>query len=248
MGNLYIIATPIGNLSDITLRGLEILKSVDLVLAEDTRVTSKLLMRYDIKKDILTYNQHTFRNKNKLNQILELLLKGKNIALVSDAGTPGISDPGNELIDFICSYSSGAGLDFPRDFVARKSRSGQSNVHQIEIIPIPGPSAVSAALSVCGFDVSRYTFIGFFPKKKKTKLIKLLTISNMPFAYFDSPHRLIKNLEYLKAELGDRRVFVGRELTKLHETLYRGKISSVLEELGKSDKRGEVVVVVEMCP
>ncbi len=224
MGKLFIVATPVGNLKDITLRALEVLKDVDLILAEDTRVTKKLLMHYNIDTPILSYHQHSSENR-KL-EILNYLLQGKDIALVTDAGTPGVSDPGNELIDFVNTKSSSI----------------------VQIIPIPGPSAITAALSICGFDISRYIFIGFFPKKKKSKVLNLIAESRMPVIYFDSPYRLIKNLEYLQDELGDREVFVGRELTKLHETIYRGPIGEVIQKLEKDDPRGEAVVIVEKCP
>ncbi len=225
MANLFIVATPIGNLSDITLRALETLKSVDLILAEDKRVATKLLNHYDIKKDILIYNQHTFKNKSKLKQILNTLIQGKNIALVTDAGTPGISDPGNELINYILN-----------NFGSESS---------INMVPVPGPSALTAALSICGFNVSKFVFLGFFPKKKKLRLTRQLEISNLSFIYFDSPHRVIKNLEFLKEQLGDREVFIARELTKLHETHYHGTISRVLEELAAQSLKGEFVVVVK---
>ncbi len=224
MGILYVVATPIGNLSDITLRALEILKSANLILAEDKRVAIKLLDHYDIKKDILIYNQHTFKNKNKLNRILSLLQEGKDVALVSDAGTPGVSDPGNELINYIYNIFG----------------SEQS----ISVIPIPGPSALTATLSVCGFKIPKFIFLGFFPKKKKLKLTRQLEISDLSFVYFDSPHRVVKNLEFLKEQLGDREIFVARELTKLHETHYRGTISRVLEELAAQPLKGEFVIIV----
>jgi 16S rRNA (cytidine1402-2'-O)-methyltransferase len=219
---LYIVSTPIGNLDDISKRALDILKSVDCILCEDTRVTKKLLTKYQITTNLISYRQHSIRNPRKLEKILALLAAGKQLALVTDAGTPGISDPGNELIDYLLSFVD------------------------LEIIPIPGPSAVTAAISVCGFDMSRYTFIGFVPKKKRLKLLNSLKDLAWPFIYFDSPHRLIKNLEFIKKELGDRQVFVGRELTKLHEEHYRGPVTDVLEQLKASNPKGEVVVVVSV--
>lgn len=221
-GKLYIVATPIGNLSDISKRALETLKTVDFILVEDTRVTKKLLQKYKIQKPLLSYNQHTFNNKNKVKAIVARILSGESAALVTDAGTPGISDPGNEFIESLLA---------------------QGNVR---IIPIPGPSALATALSVCGFDVSRFSFIGFMPKKKRNKIITKLLGREEAFVYFDSPHRVIKNLE-LVAELGGnaRRVYVGRELTKMHEAHYRSGISDVIAQLKSSDPRGEVVVVIE---
>jgi 16S rRNA (cytidine1402-2'-O)-methyltransferase len=227
MGTLYIVGTPIGNLDDISKRALETLAKVDLVLAEDTRVTNKLLINFDIKKRIESYHQHSSDEK-KLS-ILKMLMDGVDIALVSDAGTPGLSDPGNELIDFLYSHSGGS-----------------EATDRISIIPIPGPSAATTALSVCGFNVSNYLFLGFWPKKKQSKYINLIQKTSVPFVYFDSPHRVMKNLEKLLQEIGDRRVFVGRELTKMHETHYRGSISEVLSAL-KAEKhlKGEIVIVVE---
>ena len=235
MATLYVVATPIGNLEDISKRALEILQKVDLVLAEDTRVAGKLLSSYGIKTKLESYHQHS--DDNKKFKILSMLMEGKDIALVSDAGTPGTSDPGNELVDFIYANSN----VMPAPASPRGEQAG------IQILPIPGPSAVSTALSVCGFNVSKYMFIGFWPKKKKSKIIKTLQNISVPFVYFDSPHRVIKNLEAILDELGgDKRVFVGRELTKMHETHYRGNISKVISKL-KAEKhlKGEIVVVVE---
>lgn len=221
MSTLYIVATPIGNLDDISKRAIDTLKSVNMIVAEDTRVTSKLLMHFDIKAKVESYHQHS--NDEKKLYILQELLNGKDIALVSDAGTPGISDPGNELVEFIVENSK-----------------------DIAIIPIPGSSAQSAALSVSGFRVSEHIFLGFWPKKKSKKIIDMLRNINMPFVFFDSSYRVVRNLEKIASELGDRRVFVGRELTKMHETHYRGRISDVINEL-KEEKhlKGEIVVVVE---
>ena len=227
MGTLYVVATPIGNLDDISKRALETLSNVDLVLAEDTRVAGKLLAHLSLNKPVESYHQHSSLDTKYL--ILNTLLSGKNVALVSDAGTPGIADPGNELIDFIYQNS---GLPAPQT--------------SIQIIPIPGPSAVNAALSVCGFNVSKYLFLGFWPKKKHSKLIKTIQSVQMPFVFFESPHRIIKTLEKLTSELSGRRVFIGRELTKMHETHYRGNLAKVIDEL-KAEKflKGEIVVVVE---
>ena len=227
-GILYIVATPIGNLEDITLRALKILKEADLILAEDTRVTKKLLIRYDIDKSIMSYHQHSSDEK-KL-QILSELLNGKNIALVSDAGTPGISDPGNELIDFLLEKEP-----------------------SIKIIPIPGASAITTALSVCGFRADKFIFLGFLPKKKKNKLYEWLKESpsassgrTITFAFYESPHRLLKTLGELKDRFGeDKRVLVARELTKLYETLYRGKIDEIIERLSGEKIKGEIVIIVE---
>ncbi len=220
-GTLYIVATPIGNLKDITLRAIEVLHKVDLILAEDTRVTSKLTTRYNIPTPIQSYHQHS-SEKKKLG-ILGRLGRGESVALVTDSGTPGVSDPGNELIDFILEQGE-----------------------RISIIPIPGAAAITAAISVSGFKMSKFLFIGFLPKKKRTKLIELIRQVKLPVVFYESPHRILKTLDFLAEHFGDdRRVFIARELTKLHETLYRGTISEVKKRLEKEKVRGEIVVVVE---
>src|SRR3990170_5175820 len=230
LGTLYIIATPIGNLEDVTLRAIEILKEVDIVLAEDTRVTKKLLDFVFFFKSKLTahhpqlisYHQHSGEEK-KL-EILNYLLQGKNIALVTDAGTPGISDPGNELIDYLLSYKP-----------------------ELKIIPIPGASAITTALSVSGFRADKFVFLGFWPKKKVKRLIELIRLTKMSFVFYESPFRILRTLETLEKAFGsDLRVFVGRELTKMHETVYRGRIRKVKEKLSKEKIKGEMVVVVEL--
>lgn len=225
-GTLYVVATPIGNLEDITLRALRVLKEVDLILAEDTRVTSKILNHYDIKKNILSYHQHSSQER-KL-EILKLLLEGKDLALVTDAGTPGISDPGGELIDFLLSNYS-------------------LNTESLKVVPVPGPSALTAALSVCGFRADKFVFLGFLPKKGREKLIKWLSEGGFTFAFYESPNRILKTLTWLLEVFdGGRRVFVGRELTKVYESIYRGDLKSVIEEIkAVSHLKGEIVVVVE---
>lgn len=221
LGTLYIVATPIGNLKDLTLRAIEILKSVDIILTEDTRVTSKLLNEYEIKTKTVSYHQHSSDDK-KL-QIMSDLLAGKNLALVTDAGTPGISDPGNELIDFILQ-----------------------NNPEIKIIPIPGASALTTALSVSGFNTNKFVFLGFLPKKKRLKLFKWLKEGEVSFAFYESPFRILKTLEVLKENFGDeKRILIARELTKMFETLYRGNIDEVKEKLLEGKIKGEIVVVVE---
>ena len=221
-GKLYIIATPIGNLEDITLRAIRILKEVDLIVAEDTRVTKKLLTHYDIDKHTMSYYQHSSEKKKM--EILSHLINGKSIALVTDAGTPGISDPGNELIDYL--------LEMDKD---------------INIVTIPGVSAITAALSVCGFKTNKFVFIGFLPKKKRSKLFKWLIEGKITFAFYESPKRILKSLDVLEEHVGpETRICVARELTKIHESLYRGKINTVKEKLLKDAIKGEIVVVVEL--
>lgn len=221
IGTLYIVATPIGNLEDMTLRALRVLKEVDLILAEDTRVTSKLTTHYSLTIPITSYHQHS-SEKKKLG-ILGRLVKGDNVALVSDAGTPGISDPGNELIDYLLEKEP-----------------------SINIVPIPGPAAITTAASVSGFKMSKFLFLGFLPKKKKTKLFEWIKQGKIAFAFYESPNRILKTLDFLEEQLGgERGILVARELTKLHETLYRGSIKDVREKLGEGKVRGEMVVVVE---
>jgi len=220
-GTFYIVATPIGNLKDITLRALAILKEVDLILAEDTRVTKKLLIHYDIDRPIMSYHQHSSEEK-KLH-IFSEILRGKNIALVSDAGTPGISDPGNELIDFILERNA-----------------------RIQIVPIPGASAIITTLSVSGFRADKFIFLGFLPKKKRKKLFEWIKLGKIAFAFYESPNRILKTLDVLIEHFGEnRRVFIARELTKLYEALYRGTLKEVKKTLGKEKIRGEIVVIVE---
>ena len=226
-GILYIVATPIGNLEDITLRAIKILSGVDIILAEDTRVTGKLLSflstNYNLPPTkLVSYHQHSGEEK-KL-EILNYLLEGKNIALVTDAGTPGISDPGNELIDYLLSYQP-----------------------ELKIIPIPGASAITTALSVSGFRADRFLFLGFWPKKKVSKILQLVKSNRMRFAFYESPHRIVRTLSTLEKEFGGEvRVLVARELTKLHETLYRGKISEGIKKLRDEKVKGEIVVVIEL--
>lgn len=227
MATLYIIATPIGNLEDISRRALRILSGVDLILCEDTRVTKKLLDRYQIKTPTLSYHQHS--KLNKINYILELLSRGKNLALVSDAGTPGISDPGNQLVKTVIESLS----------------------EQVGIIPIPGPSAVSAAASVSGLPMDKFLFLGFPPaKRKRKKFFEEIINSKYPVIFYESPYRIIKSLRDLHrfTQTGtqvntDINIVVCRELTKKFETIYRGNIEEIIEEISKGETRGEFVVI-----
>jgi len=220
MGILYIVATPIGNLEDISKRALRILSEVDLILCEDTRVTQKLLARYEIKTRTMSYHQHTEIKKTE--EIIRLLGEGKNIALVSDAGTPGISDPGNRLIEQLTRYSIG----------------------QLITIPIPGPSALTAAASISGFPMDRFVFLGFPPvKKKRKKFFEEAISSEYPVILYESPYRIIKTLKEIGL-LTERRIVVCRELTKKFETVYRGQAKDILNELAKEEIRGEFVVML----
>jgi 16S rRNA (cytidine1402-2'-O)-methyltransferase len=222
MANLYIVATPIGNLEDISLRALRILKEVDLILCEDTRVTKKLLDRYQIKKPLLSYHQHS--KLQKINYIISLLKKGKNLALVSDSGTPGVSDPGNKLVNEVVKWLS----------------------DRVKIIPIPGPSALTCAVSVSGFPMDRFLFLGFLPKKRKRKeVLKEILESKYPVIFYESPYRIIKTLKELGSMNKEVGIVVAKELTKKFETVYRGKVDKVIEELEKSLVKGEFVVIVK---
>jgi len=220
IGKLFIVATPIGNLEDITTRALNTLKEVDLILAEDTRVISKLLNHYDIETHIKSYHHHSLDNKKK--EIALELFSGKNIALVTDAGTPGISDPGNELINYILEIEP-----------------------EVKIIPIPGASALTAALSISGFRTDKFFFLGFLPKKGKENLLRDLLAQNITFCFFESVKRMSKTLQTVeKVGGGERRIIIARELTKIHEEIVRGKVSEVINK-GKIKQKGEIVIVIE---
>ncbi|HUD08694.1 MAG TPA: 16S rRNA (cytidine(1402)-2'-O)-methyltransferase [Candidatus Saccharimonadales bacterium] len=221
-GKLYIVATPIGNLEDITLRALRVLKEADLILCEDTRVTKKLLDRYEIQKPLLSYHHHS--KLSRVEKIAEHLENGKNLALVSDAGTPGISDPGNELIAFL-----------------------RLNLKNAEIIPIPGTSAITTLASVAGINMSRFTFLGFPPHKKgRETFFREVAEMKYPIVYFESPHRFLKNLELLEKMKPDAKLIVGRELTKMFEEILRGEIGEIRknwEKKAEKEKRGEFVII-----
>ncbi len=232
MPKLYIIATPIGNLEDMTLRAIRILKEVDLILCEDTRVTKRLMQRYEIDKPTMSY--HAQSKLSKVDKIFALLEEGKNLALVSDAGTPTISDPGCMLVAQV------------REKFAAK----------IEIIPIPGPSAVLSALSVSGFPSSEFLFLGFLPHKKgRETLFREITASRRTVVFYESPHRMEKTLASLKQHLDIgcpsggkiRRILVAREITKIYEEHVHGTLQEVVQYfLDHPDHiRGEFVVVVE---
>lgn len=221
MGSLYIVATPIGNLSDITFRAIEILKSVDFIACEDTRVTRKLIDHYDIDTRLISYHQHS--KLTKIDYIIELLKSGKNIALVSDAGTPAISDPGGKLVEQ--AYQAG-----------------------ILVIPIPGPSAVTTLLSASGLPSDRFEFLGFVPHKKgREKLFNKISESKKTIVLYESVHRIMKTLKSLDETLSeDRIIAVGRELTKYYEEIKRGTAQEIFEYFENNPKnvRGEFVVVV----
>ena len=220
-GALYLVATPIGNLEDITYRAVKILASVDLIAAEDTRKTKILLDHYNISKPMMSY--YSYNEQARAPQLIEKLLAGQSIALVSDAGTPGISDPAFHVVQ-------------------------QALENGISIIPIPGPAAFITALIASGLPTDRFVFEGFLPLKKgrKTKFESLQSESRTIIIY-ESPHRIIKTLTDIQTYLGSRNVVVARELTKKFEEIVRGSIHSVLSEIGKRQPRGEYVIVIEGC-
>ena len=217
-GHLFVVGTPIGNLEDITLRAISTLQNVDLILAEDTRNSKKLLSAHNIDTKMMSYHEHS--NEKETKRIISLLLDGKNLALISDAGTPTISDPGYGLI---------------RDCIKK----------EIKIIPIPGASAITTAMSVSGLPSDSFTFFGFLPQKKgRIKKIKELLNVDNTIILFESPFRLEKTLNQLKEYLGNRSVVVGRELTKLYEEIIRGNLEDVIKYFSKSKVKGEIVIMI----
>lgn len=223
MSKLYVVATPIGNLQDMTPRAIQILREVDFVLCEDTRVTQKLLSHFQIKNKTLSF--HKFSEDDKYQKIFELLKEGNNLALVSDAGTPAISDPGAYLIKEI-----------------------RENLPEIEIVTIPGPSALTATISIAGLESEKFVFIGFPPHKKGRKTF-FEEISNykIPVIFYESKHRIVKALENLNELFPNRDIFVAKELTKINEKSFTGKASDILNVL-KTDQnllKGEFVVIVK---
>jgi len=228
MGTLSIVATPIGNLEDITLRALRTLKECDVIYAEDTRVISKLLARYEIKKPLQRLDAATEEKKAK--EIIERLEAGERIAFVSDAGTPGISDPGARLVRAVRRYGEAL-------------REAGQKPYTIETIP--GASALTAALSIAGLPSDEFLFFGFLPHKKgRQTAIKFLTASLVPVVLYESPHRILKLLKEL-SDAGIEKVGIGRELTKMHEEFLEGNPLEVAADLEKRKAaRGEFVVIV----
>lgn len=221
MSKLYIVATPIGNLEDITLRALKILQAVDVVVAEDKRVTSKLLQRHNISKRLLVWQQHS--GTVDWQKIKKELADDHDLVYVSDAGTPGISDPGGKLVSLVLA-----------------------ELPQVSIIPIPGASALTTLVSVAGIALDRFVFLGFLPHKKgRQTMIDLIKKETVPVIFFESVHRIMKALE----QLSDcpKQLIVGRELSKQFETIYRGTASEILDILNKdkSQVKGEFVVIVD---
>jgi len=224
---LYIVATPIGNLGDITLRALEILKSVPVIFCEDTRVSAKLLKHYKINTPTVSYHQHS--SVGKIDFLLDRLASEGSSALITDAGTPGISDPGNLFIEAVLK------------------RFGDA----CEIIPLPGPSALISLLSISGLPTDKFLFLGFLPHKKgKETLIKKILASQETVIFYESTHRIIKTLEKVISMMPgganyQRRMVVGRELTKKFETIYRGTVNQILEKIKNDSFKGEFVIIME---
>ncbi len=222
MGTLYVVATPIGNLKDVSTRALDVLTSVELVFAEDTRVTKKLLSRYNIKTVVKRYNEHS--SERAVSEVVSVLLDGGSVALVSDAGTPGISDPGAVLVSSV-----------------------REKIPEVKIVAIPGPSAVIAALSVSGIPANKFTFLGYPPAKRKRKAFfeRVRDVSARPVVFYESPHRFQKTLTELSGVVGqDVNVFVVKELTKIYETHFAGTIREAQAFFTGERARGEFVIVV----
>ena len=220
-GKLYIVATPIGNLEDITLRALRILKEVDLIAAEDTRQTLKLLNHFEIAKPLISYHRHNEEIKSQI--LIEKLKNGENIALVSDAGTPGICDPGEEVIK-------------------------KAIEEGIDVIPIPGACAMINALIASGISTSEFNFLGFLPLNKKLRKEKLEEIkkSEKTIIIYEAPHKMKSTLQDLKNILENRKIVLARELTKIHEEFIRKNIDEILSEI--DNLKGEMILIIEGAP
>ena len=216
---LYIVATPIGNLEDMTLRGIRILKEVNYIFAEDTRVTKKLLNHFEIENTVYRYDE--FTKMHQIANIINLLKEGKDIALVTDAGTPCISDPGYELVD--AAHKEG-----------------------VKVVPIPGASALTASASVAGLSMRRFCFEGFLPKKKgRQTLLKSLAEEERTIVIYESPFRIEKTLRDIEQFICVREVVIIREITKIYEEILRGTTTELIEKLSKNPIKGEIVLLVK---
>jgi 16S rRNA (cytidine1402-2'-O)-methyltransferase len=218
-GCLYLVATPIGNLEDITLRAIRILKEADIIACEDTRQTQKLLQHYGIRKEMVSYHEH-----NELTRSPELAIEleqGAKIALVSDAGTPGISDPGHRLVT-LCLR------------------------HHIPVVPIPGPSALVAALAASGLPTEEFLFIGFLPPRAgaRRKALDALKAESRTLIFYEAPHRVVETLADATEILGPRPAVIAREVTKIHEEFLRGPLAELLESARKRAPRGEITLLI----
>ncbi len=220
MGKLYVVGTPIGNLGDMTYRAVETLKSVDFICAEDTRVTAKLLNHFEIKKPLVSYHEHNQRQAGE--SVVSRILSGEDAAIVTDAGMPCISDPGEGLVK-LCAEKG------------------------IEVSVVPGPSAAVSALAVSGLDTSRFEFVGFLSVNKKQRAERLAEISEnrATLIFYEAPHKLVRTLGDMLQALGDRRVSLCRELTKIHEEIRRTTLSAALEHYTENPPKGEFVLIVE---
>ena len=221
-GALYIISTPIGNLKDVTHRSLELLSDVDLIAAEDTRRTGVLLKHYGIKTPLSSFN--SYNQVKKSDRLIARLTAGHDLALVSDAGTPGVSDPLYYLVK--------AALD-----------------KRVPVVSLPGPSAVLAALTVSGLPINRFVFEGFLPRKKgRKKLIEELAQEKRTIVLFESPHRIVKTLNELYQVMGDRKAVLARELTKIHEEVIRGTLGALATKAEEQKLKGEITLVISGAP
>jgi len=244
-GTLYVVATPIGNLKDITLRALEIFKSVDMVACEDTRVGGFLLHHFEIKKPLVSYFQHS--KMTKIDYIIDELKNGKNIALITDAGTPGISDPGQALIQKIRDIDH---LSLPISHLNEKSSNDKlmnNEKCKIPIIPIPGVTALAAAVSVSGMVEKSFYFAGFLPKKKGRQTeFKFYKTLDCPIVVYESAMRLEKTLLDIQNFLGEEtEVFISREITKMHEEYWGGNVSEIISDLKNHQMKGELVLIIK---
>lgn len=219
-GTLYMVATPIGNLEDITLRALRVLKEVDLIAAEDTRHSRILLSAYDIRTPLISLHEHNEKERSAL--IISRIKDGISVAYISDAGTPCISDPGYHLVH-------------------------AASENEISVIPVPGPSAIIAALSVCGFSADQFLFCGFLPPKenKRRRFLESLQHEEKTIIFYESPSRILDALKDVYDTLGDRQVVVARELTKVFEEIKRGRISDILLQASIFKTKGEFTVILE---
>ncbi|MBW1719443.1 MAG: 16S rRNA (cytidine(1402)-2'-O)-methyltransferase [Deltaproteobacteria bacterium] len=219
-GVLYVVGTPIGNLKDISIRAKEVLGEVSLVAAEDTRNTRKLLTHLGIKAGLLSCHKHNERTSAE--KVIKLLAEGKNVALVSDAGTPALSDPGASLVKLVREAS-------------------------FKVIPVPGASAIVAALSVAAMPADLFFFAGFLPSKQAERRKTLEQLAEMPhtIVIFEAPHRLLDSLEDILVILGDRQMVMARELTKMHETVISDSVSGIIKQLSEGRVRGEITLVIE---
>ncbi|MDP3985444.1 MAG: 16S rRNA (cytidine(1402)-2'-O)-methyltransferase [bacterium] len=220
-GTLFIVATPIGNLNDLSRRAMETLQAADVVLCEDTRVTGKLLAHFEIRRPLLSYHAHS--NEMRTQEIIALLKEGKQLALVSDAGTPGINDPGGKLVERVVAELKDT----------------------VSIVPIPGPSAPIAALSASGFPADSFVYLGFPPHKKgRESFFRMIAAEEETVVFLESTHRILKALASLEQVIPNRQIMVARELTKMFETIYRGIPNEVTTRLTRDKIKGEFVVVV----